>query len=189
MFDGRHSSNWALYLKETSKKVWGMAFLYREPYVSKVCQPLSQKILEQHRKNISKGKLKLSPISFSWKRVDRISKNFVRKVNCTFFLLMKILCPTNFFMKQFVKLIFFQQTSQESTTFLRNFNLLIIRCIFVVRIEKWNISLSKPHNGQTTPSETVGTSNSTLSRVKWQKEAFLVVANRFKDAYHLKTRI
>ena len=109
MFDGRHSSNWALYLKETSKKVWGMAFLYREPYVSKVCQPLSQKILEQHRKNISKDEESWNFVlfSFSWKRVDRISKNFVRKVNCTFFLLMKILCPTNFFMKQFVKLIFF----------------------------------------------------------------------------------
>ena len=174
MFDGRHSSNWALYLKETSKKVWGMAFLYREPYVSKVCQPLSQKILEQHRKNISKDEESWNFVlfSFSWKRVDRISKKFVRKVNCTFFLLMKILCPTNFFMKQFVKLIFFQQNSQESMAFLRSYNLLIIRCIFVVRIEKWNIRLSKPHYGQTQLLETVGTSNSTLSRVKWQKAAF-----------------
>ena len=59
----------------------------------------------------------------------------------------------------------------------------------MARVEKWNIRLSKPHNGQTTPSETVGTSNSTLSRVKWQKAAFLVAANCFKNAYHLKTRI
>ena len=105
MFDGRHSSNWALYLKETSKKVWGMAFLYREPYVSKVCQqPLSQKILEQHRKNISKDEESWNFVlfSFSWKRVDRISKNFVRKVN----FLMKILCQTNFFLRLFVELIF-----------------------------------------------------------------------------------